>query len=410
LANWRYEGVIYPKIPDPLNRDDKKNLYAPDVTVGPDGRYYLYYVLDKVNVVSVAVCDTPAGLYQFYGYVYYTDGVRLGERDGDEPQFDPGVLTEGDITCLYTGFSGRNDTNRHGAMATVLEPDMLTIREAPVFIVPGYVYAKGTEFEDHAFFEASSIRKVNGMYYFVYSSVVMHELCYAVSERPTGGFRFGGVLVSNNDSHIASYKPVEMPVAYGGNNHGCMVEIAGQWYIFYHRHTNGTAFSRQGCAEPITILADGSIPQAEITSCGLNGGPLRGEGEYPAYIACNLFTEEECPLSDDLRKPKITQDGCDGDEVKGHIANITDGTAIGFKYFQCEGINGITIQTRGYAHGSFDVRTAWDGETLGAIPIDSTNGWEAFQADIEIPDGKQAIFLVYHGTGSVMLKSFALGK
>ena len=215
--------------------------------------------------------------------------------------------------------------------------------------------------------------------------------------------------MSNNDSHIASYKPAEMSVAYGGNNHGGMVEIAGQWYIFYHRHTNGTAFSRQGCAEPITILADGSIPQAEITSCGLNGGPLRGEGEYPA-IACNLFTEEECPLSDDLCKPKITQDGCDGDEVKGHIANITDGTAIGFKYFQCEGINGITIQTRGYAHGSFDVRTAWDGETLGAIPIDSTNGWEAFQADIEIPDGKQAIFLVYHGTGSVMLKSFALGK
>ena len=36
-------------------------LYALDVTVGPDGRYYLYYVLDKVSVVSVAVCDTPAG-------------------------------------------------------------------------------------------------------------------------------------------------------------------------------------------------------------------------------------------------------------------------------------------------------------------------------------------------------------
>lgn len=46
LADWRYEGVIYPKTEDPLNRDGKMCLYAPDVTVGPDGRYYLYYVLD----------------------------------------------------------------------------------------------------------------------------------------------------------------------------------------------------------------------------------------------------------------------------------------------------------------------------------------------------------------------------
>ncbi len=146
----------------------------------------------------------------------------------------------------------------------------------------------------------------------------------------------------------------------------------------------------------------------EITSCGLNGGPLRGEGEYPAYIACNLFTKEACTLSGDPSKPKITQDGCDGDEVDGHIANIEDGTTIGFKYFQCKGVVSVAVTTRGYAHGAFDVRIAWDGETLGSIPVDSTNGWEAYQADIQIPDGKQAIYLVYRGKGPVMLKSFAL--
>ena len=45
LGNWRYEGVIYPKTADPLNPEGKMCLYAPDVTVGPDGRYYLYYVI-----------------------------------------------------------------------------------------------------------------------------------------------------------------------------------------------------------------------------------------------------------------------------------------------------------------------------------------------------------------------------
>jgi beta-xylosidase len=83
--------------------------YAPDVTLGPDGRYYLYYVLDRVSVVSVAVCDTPAGKYEFYGYVHDKDGNRLGERDGDQPQFDPGVITENGVTYMYTGFCSRGD-------------------------------------------------------------------------------------------------------------------------------------------------------------------------------------------------------------------------------------------------------------------------------------------------------------
>ena len=48
LLNEKYEGIIYNKTDDPLNHDGAMNLYAPDVTRGPDGRYYLYYVLDKV--------------------------------------------------------------------------------------------------------------------------------------------------------------------------------------------------------------------------------------------------------------------------------------------------------------------------------------------------------------------------
>ena len=76
LGDWRCEGVIYEKTQDPLNTDGHMCLYAPDVTKGPDGRYYLYYVLDKVGVVSVAVCDTPAGKYRFLGYVHYQDGTR----------------------------------------------------------------------------------------------------------------------------------------------------------------------------------------------------------------------------------------------------------------------------------------------------------------------------------------------
>ena len=409
LGNWRYEGVIYPKTADPLNSDGHMCLYAPDVTVGADGRYYLYYVLDKVSVMSVAVCDTPAGKFEFYGYVHYPDGTRLGERGGDEPQFDPAVLTEGDVTYMYSGFCGQGDRSRTGSRVVTLGRDMLTVLTDPVTIIPGSCYSKGTGFEGHAFFEASSIRRVGGRYFFIYSSEVMHELCYAVSDSPLGGFEYGGVLVSNTDLHIDSYKPAEMPSVRGANNHGSIVGIGGEWYVFYHRHTNGTWFSRQGCAERLKMRPDGGFEQAEITSCGLNGSPLTGRGEYPAYIACCLFTEEKELYVGDLNAPRIVQDGRDGDEEEGYIANICDGTNIGFRYFDCKGVRRFGISTRGYGNGVFQIKTAWDGGVLGEIAVSNTNVWTSAFAEVSIPDGVNALWLTFKGSGTPQLKSITLG-
>ncbi|MBP1756793.1 MAG: beta-xylosidase [Firmicutes bacterium] len=414
LGDWRYEGVIYRKTDDPLNPAGMMCLYAPDVTCGPDGRYYLYYVLDKVSVVSVAVCDTPAGKYEFYGYVHYSDGTRLGDRAGDQPQFDPGVLTEGDKTYLYTGFCAIGDKSRKGPMATVLGSDMLTILEEPVFIAPSQPYSANSGYEGHEFFEAPSMRKIGNNYYFIYSSIVMHELCYAVSEHPTTGFVFRGVVISNNDLHIDSYKPAVKPMYYGGNNHGSIVEIEGKWYVFYHRHTNGTNFSRQGCIEPIVVRNDGRIPQVEMTTSGPNNGPLKGYGEFPAYLACHLFCKEEALYTGapgewmDSRFPKITQDGKDGDEEVGYIANMRDSASAGFKYLDCQGITKVTIRVRGYCRGAFEVKTSWNGESLGSIPVDFTNEWTAYSGNIVIPDGIQSLYFTYIGQGGASLASFEI--
>ena len=413
LGDWRYEGVIYKKTDDPLNSDGRMCLYAPDVTRGPDGRYYLYYVLDKVSIVSVAVCDTPAGKYNFLGYVHYADGTHLGKKQGDQPQFDPGVLTEVDKTYLYTGFCLPGDATRKGAMATVLGADMLTVVEEPVFVAPSQPYSKGSGFEGHEFFEASSIRKRGDVYYFVYSSIVMHELCYATSKKPTKDFKYQGVIVSNNDLNISSYKPSEKPMYYGGNNHGSIVEINGEWHIFYHRHTNGTSYSRQGCMERLHFQENGLIPQVELTSCGPNGGPLIGRGEYPAYLACNLFCKDEAVYTShsawmDNHYPKITQDGKDGDEESGYITNMMNSAVAGFKYFDCQGISRVKIKVRGYCKGDFQVKTAWDGEVLGTIPVVFTNIWKEYSADIKIPDGKTALYFVFAGEGIASLYSFTL--
>ncbi|MBN1498644.1 MAG: family 43 glycosylhydrolase [Spirochaetes bacterium] len=413
LKNWKYEGVIYEKTADPLNKDGSMNLFAPDVTQGPDGKYYLYYVFDELSIVSVAVCSTPAGKYEFYGYVHYSDGTRLGDRPGDEQQFDPGVLTEGDVTYLYTGFCPPEIETRTGARVTVLDSDMLTIIKDPVTVAPNKVNSAGTEFEGHEFFEAPSIRKIGSTYYLIYSSILFHELCYATSKSPVKDFKFQGVVVSNNDSYIGTYKPAGMPAFYGGNNHGGMVLINGEWYIFYHRHTNGTSFSRQACAQPVKIDSDGIITQAEMTSCGLNGGPLAGRGEYPAYIACNLFCKDESAYTPwnafmDNRYPKITQDGKDGDEEPGYIANMMNSATAGFKYFDCSGISKVKIKVRGYCSGDFEIKTSWDGSVLGKITVKSSTVWKTYSADISIPDGIQALYFRYAGEGLASLASFTL--
>ena len=420
LGNWRYEGIIYEKTQDPRNRDGRACLYAPDVTIGPDGRYYLYYVLDKENVVAVAVCDTPAGKYEYYGCVRYKDGVLLGDREGDDPQFDPGVITENGKTHLYTGFCLPHDESRHGVMHTVIGEDMLTIEQDPVFVIPSKHLAAGSGFEGHEFFEASSIRKRNGIYYFVYSSVAMHELCYATAKSlDDNKFEYGGVIVSNCDMHIDSYKPADKPMFYGANNHGSIVEINDDWYIFYHRHTNGNVFSRQGCVEKITFTADGKIPQAQMTSCGLNNGPLNGEGYYPSYIACNLFCDTESVYTGGAMGvgnfmgsefPRITQDGRDGDEETGYICNMTPSSTAGFKFFDLKGSYVSSVRIRSYGGGVIEVRTKWDGDVLGTAHVENHNVWTDVPVEIPLPDDADSLFFTFRGWGCPDFGGFELKK
>ena len=148
-------------------------------------------------------------------------------------------------------------------MSTVLASDMLTVIEDPVIIMKSAPYNTEEKYKGHEFFEASSIRKIGDTYYFVYSSILMYELGYATSKSPTKDFEYRGVIISNNDMNIDTYKKADFPAYYGGNNHGSIVEINNKWYVFYHRHTNGSNFSRQDCMEEIFFESDGTIPQVE---------------------------------------------------------------------------------------------------------------------------------------------------
>lgn len=419
LGDWRYEGVIYPANRDPINPEGKMQLFAPDAVRGPDGRYYLYYSLNGSTVVSVAVCDTPAGDFRFYGYVQRPDGTPYGAREGDVSSFDPGVLVDGEQVYLYTGFApgpgwlydmlSQSHRRMEGAYCTQLEPDMKTVRREPVLIAPSVWREAGTGFEGHAFFEASSIRKIGERYYFVYSSILSHELCYAVSQRPNGDFRFGGTLVSIGDLGLDGNREA---VNYTGNTHGSMVELGGQWYIFYHRQTNKQCCARQGCAEPITIRPDGSIPQVEVTSCGLNGGPLAGTGCYEARIACSLGFREPsfgyiAAHEPDTLHPYFTQSGCDREgSPDQYIANMSQGAWCGFKYFDFHGQTSMTVTTRGTGNGELLVSTGRKEPPFARIPIAPSESWSESRISFPALQGTLPLFFTFQGEGAMDFQSF----
>lgn len=475
LTDWRYEGVIYQAKQDP-RYPAPQYMYAPDVVQGNDGRFYLYYCMGGdygqggyQGPVSVAVCDTPAGQYEYLGVVKNPDGSPMLKYIC----FDPAVLNDDGTIRLYYGtqydYEEQDDflTNDFylqyeiqmfgrsreeilsypdsimGPVMAVLSDDMLTIKEEAKHIIPYRV--KGTSFEVHPFFEGASMRKVGRKYYFIYSSWQNHELCYATSDQPDRDFVFGGTIISNGDIGYRG-RDTQHKLNMTGTTHGSIIEINGQWYVFYHRLTHKSDYSRQACAEKIRILEDGSIPQAEMTSCGLNDGPLSAEGIYPAVIACNL-TNGHMPHGSNsvfqISFPNVTHKG-----QERFIAEIEDNTLIGYKYFECRDVKqfGITYRmetekNRVIFDGRYrtDIRSQDDenfantysaeeqkvltesvnpdrstenyfsiccdtpNAEVGRLVLDDVEDWKTIITSVNIPDGTHAVYLVYHGQKKIQL-------
>lgn len=430
LGNWRYEGVIYRKNQDPVNADSSHLMFAPDVAVGPDGRYYLYYGLDFLPEISVAVSDRPGGPYEFYGKVHWPADRHSGAVLCDDMPFDPSVLVDDDGRIyLYYGFCPWFDISivenfkpSRGGMVVELEPDMMTVRRDPVVALPPLVRSEGTGFENHAFFEASSMRKINGTYYYLYSSNQGHELCYATSQYPDRDFTYGGAIVSNGDVGLPDRTA---PVNYMGNNHGGLVQIKGQWYIFYHRQTHGTEFSRQGCAEPVAITADGRIPQVEITSFGLAPDrSMPAAGYCPAHVACHLagpsgawhiHAMEHAGDDDPMMIEWFDPNNPDGPVQI--VSNLQDDAVAGYKYFAfdpADPVRTIGLEMRG--EGAWgEVRVTLNapgdaGHLVSHIPVDlDSSDWRLVQSSLEAVEGRHALYLEYRGTGRLDLQSIRFG-
>ena len=226
-----------------------------------------------------------------------------------------------------------------------------------------------------------------------------------MSRYPDRDFVYGGTIISNGDVGYQGRKDKDR-LNMTANNHGSLECVNGQWYIFYHRQPHNSTYSRQACAEPVTIAADGSIAQVECTSCGLNGKPLRAKGSYPAPYACNITNGHMPHATNTVVNADIPfVNHKDGERF---IDNIKEGTMIGFKFFAFEGPCSLSVKTRGVGTGIFWISTDEAGEKrLGEIAVSPSVQWKTEKAQIAA-DGKQALYLHYEGTQSMELLEIIL--
>lgn len=310
---WVCHGDIFRTLPRgerPSDTDwtDASNyLYAPDV-VEKDGKYYLYaYIVNSVG--CVAVSDRPEGPFRLLSKYSYTIPDEICCNGWF---IDPGVLVDDDgRTYIYCGYE-------RSFMAEINSDNMYEVLDGSCIehIIPCELSeeaaARGFDTPDKLFFEACSPRKVGDTYYLIYSPKRGSRLAYATSDKPTGPFTYGGWIVDNGDRYP------------GGNDHGSIACVNEQWYIFYHRMTNGTIMSRRGCVERIEILPDCSVPPVEMTSLGFEQSldPYR---ITPAELACVLeggaFVTEKSVF-------------------ERVVTNITEGCVIGYRYFDFGEDNG----------------------------------------------------------------------
>lgn len=364
LKEWTCHGDIFHTAADedhPCDAPwaDGQWLYAPDV-VEKDRKYYLYaYIFNAKG--CVAVSDRPEGPFTLLStYRYREDPDRKELYDGGL-FVDPGVLVDDDgRVYVYCGF-------QHSWMAELNPENMYEVIEGSLQenIIPDQA--------PFHFFEACSPRKINGTYYLIYSPTKNGSmLVYATSQSPTGPFAYQGVIVDNGQ---------EYP---GGNNHGSVAFIQGQWYIFYHRMTNGTIMSRRACVERISMLPDGSIPQVEMTSLGFEES-LNPYQITEAEIAC------------------VLKGGCFVSEKNiflRPIVNITSGTVIGYKYFDFgEDYSSktmlLSMEINGHgARGTIKiVADGEDQDILGVLQFDADDA--IVQGRIKNITGRHSIYFIF---------------
>ncbi len=230
LVNWTDHGTVYAS-GDNGASSWGRNSWAPAAAwkrIDGKDKFFLYFA-NNGNGIAVLSADSPVGPF--------TDPLGKALISRDTPTcadvtwlFDPAVLMDDDgENYIYFGGGVPSDDKASDpgtARVARLGKDMISIDGDPRPI------------ENVSYlFEDSGINKIGGKYYYSYCS----NFSMTPEAEKEKGFEQGEIITTVSDNPMG---PFEMcnPVlknpghffGLGGNNHHCMFEFEGEYYIAYH--------------------------------------------------------------------------------------------------------------------------------------------------------------------------------
>ena len=410
-TNWTCHGVCY-------TASDGGDLYAPDVVQKGD-TFYMYAAENRGSSIMLVTSKCPWGPFE--------NPVKT------ELGFDPGILVDDDgRTYAFWGFCESHAGELNDDMAT-LKPE--TVRHhimghsKPFWIKEDDGHVDPVD----GFFEASSPRKINGKYVLIYSKRYEYPkpsngvfgscngfLSYKWCDTPLGDYRPGGDISFNGGEVITGPDGNGIMTYQWGNNHGSLMKVKDQWYVFYHRQTGCNEYSRQAMVEPVDIATgkDGKIYIGKITY--ENGEPVSSDvveatsqGFYLDGLDAfaTISAGYTCHMYDGLGKP-MYQDNAEGtnkDRRVAHImpvyegdsspvVDIQSGATIGFKYlnFGTEGASKAELTGDIPAGFKISIRIdSYDGKTVSVAEVSEDSKTVVFELGEKIT-GRHAVYFGFN--------------
>ena len=436
LNHWRYDGVILVVDKnangEPVDSASTADvLYAPDVTLvtAPDGtKTYYLYPNDQAGGRNelIAKSSRPDGPFEVCNW----SGEDPNKADG-VLKFDPAVFVDDDGRVYgYWGFER--------SYAAELDPATMATVKPGTEIVEDMISSKNQPGE-FRFFESSSIRKIKDKYVFIYSRWTAdgefslpetnYTLAYAYSDNPLGPWTYGGTIIDGRARETNEQGRVIASANASGNTHGSICEINGQWYVFYHRQTGLNEFARQAMVAPIEVSVEEgpggkvSISEGEYNSEGfsLEGldplerhsagiacwytGPKESEHRWPNNVFYGSYVETSYGTDDNMQAPYDLRNNTN------HVVNNTDGSIVGYKYFnftKTQGRSDVQLLLRlipAGIDGTITILadrpwTSQGGKVLGSIQLKADMPQTSTELAADLPalaelTGKHALFLVF---------------
>lgn len=433
LCNWRYDGIIFKSVYDRdgnlLNASGEGDvLFAPDVAERVENGRKVYYLYPNTQAGGrnsmMARSLRPDGPFEVFNWSKddpkRTEGV-LG--------FDPAVFVDDDGRVYgYWGFEK--------SWAAELDPVTMATVKAGTEIVN--LVPSNLEDEVFRFFEASSLRKIEDKYVFVYSRWTNEgefglpssnfTLAYAYGDHPLGPYTYGGTIIDGRARGVDEQGNVVRTAYPSGNTHGSICEINGKWWVFYHRQAGLNEYCRQAMVAPIEVKVEKGpggkvyISEGEVTSEGFATEGLDPFVNTPAGIACHVTG----PVQSFATYPNYHFSGSylkatylDTESFAGPfnqkipdspVVNNTAGSIVGYKYFnldktrKCDDLVLEFLMVPGGQDGELVIMLdspyeSRGGKVAGTLKLDSSMPQEMTEMQTKVDfgkaKGKHALYFVF---------------